>query len=193
MKAFLRENLMIVVSIVLPLLVAMFFVLASVLPRLYATPPSYDLMLTLQGRATASQSQVRIKFAVENQRIKVLAFKPKEPSYINNPRLFRYDHVSGEAREISVSIPEDLDVTDQQSEIQVTGITDLNVNGALRAPDGYEFRGRRRGGGLMTELFGGSQNNTDVSIAKSGAVVKIRLPASDYWFNDVQFLAWVIE
>ena len=193
MKAFLRENLMIVVSIALPLLVAIFFVLASVLPRFYSTPPSHDLLLTLQGRSTASQSQLRIKFAVENQRIKVLAVKPKEPGYINNPRLFRYDHVSGEVREISMSIPEDMEVTDQQSEIQVAGITDLKVNGALRAPDGYEFRGRRRGGGLMSELFGGSRHNTDVSIAKNGAVVKIRLPASDYWYNDVQFLAWVIE
>lgn len=193
MKAFLRENLMIVVSIALPLLVAIFFALASVLPRLYATPPSHDLLLTLQSRATASQSQVQIKFAVENQRIKVWAVKPKEPSYINNPRLFRYDHVSGEVREISVSVPEDLDVTDRQSEIRVTGVTDLEVNGALRAPDGYEFRGRMRGGGLMAELFGGSRNKTDVSIAKNGAVVKIRLPTADYWYHDVRFLAWVIE
>ena len=39
MKKFLRENLMIVVSIALPLLVALFFIMASVLPGLWSTPP----------------------------------------------------------------------------------------------------------------------------------------------------------
>ena len=51
MKTFLRENLMIVVSIALPVLVTLLFVLSSVLPGLYATPPAHDLLLTQYGRS----------------------------------------------------------------------------------------------------------------------------------------------
>lgn len=193
MKAFLRKNLMIVVSITLPLLVAIFFILASILPGIYSTPPSYDLLLTLQGRTTAAQSQVKISFVLENERIKVFAVKPEEPYFRNNPRLFRYDHLSGEVHEISVPVPTDVDALEKMTELHVPGISDLKVNGALRAPDGYEFRRRRSGGGLMTELFGGSHSSSDVSLAKNGAIVKIRLPASDYWYTDIRFLGWVME
>lgn len=190
MKTFLRENLMIVVGISLPVLVTLLFVLASVLPGLYATPPAHDLLLTLHGRTSASQSTVRLNFVLEDHRVRVRVSKEDQPAYVSNPRLFRYDHASGEVREISISIPED---TADGAELEVPGVSDLKVDGSLRAPDGYEFRGRRRGGGLMTELFGGSRRNADVSIANNGAVIRIRLPTVDYWYNEVRFLAWVVD
>ena len=108
MKTFLRKNLMIVVSIALPLLVALFFTLASVLPGLYSTPPAHDLLLTLKGRATSKTSHVKISLVIEDEQIKLLAVNSKEPGYDNNPRLFRYDHLSGEVREISIPVPENI-------------------------------------------------------------------------------------
>jgi hypothetical protein len=45
----------------------------------------------------------------------------------------------------------------------------------------------------MTELFGGSRNRTDVSIAKNGVIIRVRLPTSDYWYNNVRFVGWVID
>ena len=45
----------------------------------------------------------------------------------------------------------------------------------------------------MTELFGGSRNRKDVSIDKNGAVVRVRLPTSDYWYNDVRFVGWLVD
>jgi hypothetical protein len=194
MKAFLRKNLMIVVSIALPLLVALLFALASVLPSLYSNPPAHDLLLSLHGRSTARSSQVRISLEVNDGQVKVMAKKSeKDANYQNNPRLFRYSHLSGEVREINIPIPENMAMGERGSEVRVAELASLRVSDALRAPDGYEFRGRRRGGGLITELFGGSRNRTDVSIANNGAVVRLRLPASDYWYNDVRFVGWVIE
>ncbi len=193
MKAFLRENLMIVVSIALPLLVVIFFALASVLPGLYATPPAYDLLLTHHGRALATESPVRISLTVKGERLSATVTRSKGSIYGNNPRLFRYDHVSGEVREINIPIPENLAEMPEGAEIQVPELAPLRISSTLRAPDGYEFRGYRRGGGLITELFGGNRNRHDVTIAKGWAIVRLRLPASDYWYNEVHFLAWVIN
>jgi len=193
MKNFLRENLMIVVSIVLPLLVVLFFGLASVIPNLYSTPPAHDLLLSLQDRSTAKTSPVKIGLVVEEEKLKALVVKSDNPGYEQNPRLFRYDHLSGEVLEVSIPLPVNIVDMNEGFEIPIPGFAQLRISDALRAPDGYEFRGRRRGGGFMTELFGGSRNRTDVSISKNGAIIRIDLPASDYWYNDVRLVGWVIE
>ena len=193
MKSFLRKNLMIVVSIALPLLVVIFFALATVLPGLFATPPAYDLFLTHQGRVFATESPVKISFVVNGERLSARIVKSNGSIYGNNPRLFRYDHVSGAVREISIPIPENISELPVGSELPVPELARLKISNTLRAPDGYEFRGYRRGGGLMTEIFGGNRNRHDVTLAKGGAIIRLRLPASDYWYNEVHFLAWVVN
>ncbi len=193
MKAFLRENLMIVISIALPLLVAVFFVLATVLPGIFAEPPQHDLLLSLHGRSTDRTTQLTIDFAVKNGRVRVLAVQPENPHQQNMPRLFRYDHMTNKVTEIAIPLPADTSGFEQETDIHVPELDDLTVTETLVAPDGYEFRGRRRSGGLMMELFGASRNRTDVSIAKNGSIKRIRLPASDYWYNDIRFVGWVIE
>jgi hypothetical protein len=45
----------------------------------------------------------------------------------------------------------------------------------------------------MMELVGGNRNRLDVTIAKDGAIVRLRLPAQDYWYGEVRFLGWVIN
>ena len=194
MHKFLRENLMIVVSIVLPLLVVIFFALASVVPGMFATPPEHDLLLTHQGATIATESPVKISLSVQDDRLKALVVKSDGSNYGNNPRLFRYFHANGEIREINIPMTGELADLPEGTEISVPELSGLRVSSAIRAPDGYEFRGyRSRGGGLMMELFGGNRNRHSVTIAKDGAIIRVRLPASDYWYNDVRFLGWVID
>jgi hypothetical protein len=192
-KKLFRENPMITVSVALPLLVALFFILASVLPGLWSTPPEHDLLVSLQGRTTAKPSRVRIKLVVQDEQLTAVAVKSENPGYDNNPRLFRYSHSSGEVTEISIPIPENIENSADGQIISIPSVEGLRVSDAIQAPDGYEFRGRRTGGGLMTELFGGSRNRTDVSIAKNGVIIRVRLPTSDYWYNNVRFVGWVID
>lgn len=183
---------MIVASIALPLLVVIFFALASVLPGWYSTPPAYDLLVSLQDRATSRTSPFKIQLMVRGERLRAIVVKLDQPDYQNTPRLFRYSHLSGDVTEVSIPIPENFSDLEEGVEITIPELEGLKVSDALRAPDGYEFRGRRRGGGLMTELFGGSRNRTDVSIAKNGAIVRVRLPTSDYWYNNVKLAGWII-
>jgi hypothetical protein len=193
MKSFLRENLMIVVSISLPLIIVVLFALASVLPHLYAAPPAYDLLIMHQGRVLATEFPVRIELAVQDERLSATVVKAKRSAYGNNPRIYRYDHESGQIREIDIPIPDKIGELPEGTEIPVPELAGLRLSNSLGAPDGYEFRGYRRGGGLMTELFGGSRYRHDVAIAKDGAVVRLNIPNSDEWYGGARFLAWVIN
>ncbi len=193
MKSFLRENLMIVVSISLPLIIVVLFALASVLPRLYAAPPAYDLLIMHQGRVLATEFPVRIELAVQDERLSAKVVRAKRSAYGNNPRIYRYNHKSGEILEIDIPIPDKIGELPEGTEIPVPELAGLRLSNSLSAPDGYEFRGYRRGGGLMTELFGGSRSRTDVSIAKKGVAIRIRLPEADYWYSSVRLVGWVIE
>lgn len=193
MKSFLRENTMIVVSIALPLLVVILFALARIVPGLYSQPPEHDLLLTHLGRGVANEIPVKISLTVQDQRLVARIIKSKESTYGNLPRIFRYYHLTGEVREINIPIPANVTELPEGSEIPVPELAATVVSNALQAPDGYEFRGHRRGGGLMMELFDGNRNRHDVTIARKGAIIRIRLPATDYWYGNVRFLGWIIQ
>lgn len=193
MKTFLRKNLMIVVSVALPLLLILLFALASLLPRLYTDPPAYDLLLTFQGVSTARTAQVKIDLTVTNGRVKAVASRVHDTYSGNYPRLYRYSHVTGEVTELSIPTPEDLGEVSDGMVIPIPELEGLRVSDKLRAPDGYEFNSGRRGGGFMTEMFGAARQRNDVRISKNGAVVRVRLPDSDYWYGGGRFLGWVLD
>jgi len=193
MRTFLRKNLMIVVSIALPLLLILFFALASILPRLYTDPPAYDLLLTFQGVSTAKTARLRIDLTVINGQVKAIASHAHDTYSGNYPRLYRYSHLTGEVTEIGIPTPEDLGELTDEMVIPIPELEGLRVSDKLRAPDGYEFNSSRRGGGLVTEMFGAARKRNDVRISKNGAVVRVRLPDSDYWYGGGRFLGWVLD
>jgi hypothetical protein len=193
MKSFLRENTMIVVSIALPLLVVILFALASILPNVFSSPPAHDLLLTYQERVIETESPVRVNLVVVNDRVKATVFKVKENERGSVRRIFRYDHVAAAVSEIHIPMPENIAELPDGAEIPIPELTDLKVSNLLRAPDGYEFRGHEGGGGLMRGLFGVNRSRNDVNIANDGAIIRVRLPTSNYWYGDVRFLGWVID
>ena len=193
MRTFLRKNLMIVVSVALPLLLILLFAVASGLPRLYTDPPAHDLLLTLQGVATAKTTRIKVDLSVIDGRLKVVATEMDGSYHGDYPRLFRYSHQDGEIREISIPTPGNVEELKDGRVIPIPELAGVRVSDKLRAPDGYEFDGSRRGGGFVTELFGGSGKRNDVRISKNGAVVRVRLPASDYWYGGARFVGWVLD
>jgi len=185
--------MMIVASIALPLLVVVFFALASVLPGLYSTPPAHDLLLTLQGSSGAKATLVRIDLSVIDGQLKAVTHRLDNPVDDNVSRLFRYRHLTGDVTEISIPVPDNVAELKDGSVIPIPELAGLRISEKLRAPDGYEFSGSRRGGGLMTELFRGSRNRNDVRIAKNGVIVRVRLPTPDFWYNEARFVGWVLH
>ena len=193
MRTFLQKNMMIVVSIALPLLLILFFALTSMLPRLYTAPPAYDLLLTFQDTSTAKSAPVRIDLTVSRGQLKAFV-KSTDGIYPgNHPRLFRYSHLTGEVTEISIPVPENISELADGTEIPIPELAEFSISDKLRAPDGYEFDSKIRGGGFITGLFGVTHGRNDIRISKNGAVVRIRLPASDYWYGGARFVGWVLN
>ena len=193
MKAVFQKNPFIVVSIVLPIVLVVLFSMATFLPRLYTDPPSHDLLLAHESWSTSKGSPVDIDFTVVNDQVIARIYRPEESDRRGIPRGFLYDHRNSEIREIVIPIPDDINELPDGAELAIPELVGLKVNPALKAPDGYEFHGDKSGAGLIVELFGGNQNQTDITIAKDGSITRIRLPASNSPDSEARFLGWVID
>ncbi|HHQ13559.1 MAG TPA: hypothetical protein ENK16_00890 [Chromatiales bacterium] len=193
MKRFLRENLLIVVSIALPLLVVLFFVLASELPRLYVSAPAHDLVLSARVPGANRTSPVQVELLVLDGKIKLRVHKPENGGNGDMPRIFVYEHARDTVREIGIQLPEDIEDLPDGSELVVPELSGLTVDTSLRAPDGYVYLGARRRVGSMMGLFGSSRVRNEVMIEKDGAIRAIHLPVvASYWYGEPRFIGWVV-
>lgn len=194
MKKVLRENPVIALSIALPILIVALFATANLLPKLLVDPPAYSLLLVDDTANTSISSPVNIDLSVVNDRVRVRISKRKEDEREQFPRVYIFDHATATVRDIPIPLGEDIDQLPDGTEIVVPALANLKISTALRAPDGYEFRGYGNGGaGLITGLFGSNRSRNGVSIAKDGAIVHIRLPVANDWYSDIRFLGWVVE
>jgi len=191
MRRIFKDNPLLAVSIALPVAVVLLFAGATAIPRLLTDPPAHDLLLTVEQGDASRVLPVRVLLGVEDYRVlaRVAKLEPHQQGYL--PRLFRYDHASGSVREINIPVPAEAASLENGHEIEIPELEGLRVRSDLRAPDGYEYRGRNYHRGLMMELFGSAGSNRRITVAKNGAVVPIRLPQSDYWYYGANFLGWV--
>lgn len=193
MRRILRDNPLLAVSIALPIVVVILFAGATAIPRLLVDPPSHDLLLTVESGDTSRMLPVRIALAVEGGKVVARAVKLGEYQQAYVPRLFRYDHASGSVSELHVPIPAFPDSLEDGQVIDIPDLAGVTVSADVRAPDGYEYRGRSHHRGLMVELFGTSGGNRKITVARRGAIVPINLPETDYWYYGVNFLGWVLN
>ena len=191
--SFMRENPLIVASIALPLLIVVMFVAATGIPRLLVDAPIHDLVLVTRYPATNRSLPVYLDIVVNDGR--AIAVVRDTSSSTNAPRVFVHESSRDRVRELQIELPATWDGIEEGSEFAIPDLARATLSTTLIAPDGYEYRGiRRRGNGLMFELFGGRGYAGDVTIGKSGAIRRISLPDDlPYWYRDPQFVGWVVE
>ncbi len=192
MRRFLRENLLIVVSVVLPLLVVLFFVLASELPKLYVSAPAHDLVLSVRVPGVDRASPVRVELLVLDGKIKLRVHQLENAGNADVPRIFVYEHARDAVREIDIRLPEDIEDMPEGSELVVPELSGFTLDTSLRAPDGYVYIGTRRPTGALMGLFGSSRIRNEVMIEKDGAVRAIHMPVAGYWYGEPRFIGWVV-
>ena len=196
MKSLIRQNAMLVVCIALPLLVVILFAAASILPRMYTDPPEHDLLLVHDARGEAGRDvPFNVQLTIVNELVVARVSKTKKSISGSIPRIYRYDHEGESFSEINLPITEEVYQLSDGAEIPIPELADVRVTSNLRAPDGYEFRGNDDSSGFITGVFGGGRNSNKFTIAKDGAIVRIRLPATDnlYWRFNTRFLGWVVD
>lgn len=187
----LRSNPTIAAGILLPLVVAAFFVIATAVPRWLVAPPTHDLLFTVHDYRHESPA-IEVRFDVADDRVRARAFRP-ESNYRSVPRLYRYEHATDSVRELTVELPSGADEFEDGTSLPIPALAGTRVSAARRAPDGYEITGPEyRSGGLMG-LFFGRRRQPGLAISKDGAVFEIPdVDGRPFYYGNVSFLSWVV-
>ena len=187
----LRENPMIAASILLPLVIVVFFLLATLIPKWLVDPPAYSFLFTVPDH-TYSTPEIDVRYDVIDGRLRVRVFKTGV-TYRNSPRLYLFDHENLVTREITVDLPVNEDSFEDGVELAVSELPDSTLLTERRAPDGYEVFGPGyRNNNLMTALFGGNRRR-NFSIVKSGAIIEIPHPGANIYYYNATFLGWLTD
>jgi len=194
---FLRENAFLAAAVGLPLLVVVFFVLASIVPRWMVAPPAYDLLVRANEVYTQGNSRVVVDFGVRDGSVEVVARPLAAGGFATRSRLFLFDHSTMNVSEVPAELPEQSDTlkeNDPPRTRPVAALAGRRVLVQLTAPDGYQLQDRNTGNaGIVGELFGMRRYGSELSVVNRGRVVPIRLPVGlqQIYYAPISFLGWV--
>ena len=201
MAKWIKENLVLVSGILLPvLLVAGFFVLNKA-PSILADPPKYDFLLVAYRYDYQHPSDYYLSFEVREGQLNGRVIPKGQANARLNRQyagIFRYKADENTFDEIIYELPQDLEGLEKPIPIPLEGTGDLTLDKRIESPDGYsfEFLGYRGRGGLLGEIFGmGRRYESEYVLKKNGAYFSLPKPASEQYYNqyDIHFLGWVIE
>jgi hypothetical protein len=200
MGKWIKENLVLVSGILLPVLLVCGFFILSNAPRMLADPPTYDFVLVGYRYDYQHPSDYFLSFEVRDGHLNGRAV-PKDEGNANLNRqyagIFRYNAAANTFEEIVYELPEGLDGIEEPIPLLLTETRDLTLDKRRQSPDGYtfEFLGYRGRGGLLGEMFGMRRRyQSDYVLKKDSAYVDLPKPASDpYYQNDLHFMGWIIE
>jgi len=194
MKNFIKENLVLVVGLTFPLLLILIFFASTVVPKLMSTPPQYEVLFTTRSYDYQNTTDYRLDFAVKNQKltVKIKKHDSKDVNY-DLKRLMAYDAKTDTVREIAVDMSQvPASAADGVAVLHET--ESMLIDTAVVSPDGYILDGPSYGGGgLMGGLFGGGNRDSGFRLKKGNIGYKIPHTQQHYYYNQVQFIGWVIK
>lgn len=194
---FVKENLVLLAGIALPVVMMAGFLVASRLPQTLANPPQYDLIFFVDdySSSTGNNLPVSVNLVVRNGTL-MAQYLPAtgDNAYGYWKKIYRYEAATGTVREISFGFPPDFNTLASMREEPVAGLEGLRLDTRLQAPDGYELSSDEyRGNGLIGDLFW--RNGTGRPRLRNGASsVPLELASNTqyYTYGNIQFLGWVL-
>lgn len=191
MKNFVKENLVLVVGLTLPVLLIVLFFVATVIPKSMGIPPQYEMLFTTTKYDYQNKPEYVIDFNVKNQQLMVKAKKPDDKNYNNAVKLLMaYDGKTETVREIKI----DASKFTEGNEVLLEEAKNLSIDTGVISPDGFTLEGPNYGGnGLVGGLFGGGYRNTGYRLKKGGVGYKVPNMQPDYYYSQLQFIGWIAK
>ena len=188
-----RGNTFVVAAVLLPVVVAGFFLLASAVPRWTVPPPTHDLLIRVQQ--VFGKPKVMLDFAVRDGRVVATVRPLPAQAYFERWSLYLVDVDAGSARPIPVTVPESMEADAQPLELPIDAVAGLQVSSEAVAPDGYRFQERSPGGqGLVGGLFGMGRRRPRITLVNKGRVVSFELPDQDSNpYASAQLVGWIVS
>jgi hypothetical protein len=191
-QRFLRDNTFLVAAVALPLLVVVFFLAASALPRWTVAPPAYDLLVRTYRPYDGAVHPLKLAYDLDvtNGKLQLTVRPLATEQYQQKPVLFLFDHWTLESHEIPLTITDVAPASAQTTVLDpVPGrrlITDA------KAPDGYTLQPRPyHGGGIFGDVFGMHSYQAGMVLTKGGRIIPLTLPEPYESQSSAYFLAWV--
>lgn len=194
---FIRDNLVLMGGIALPVVMMLGFLVASSLPRSLADPPQYDLVFFVDDYASSSAGNipVSVKLLVRNGQL-VAQYAPvgAQNGYGTWKKIYRFEAATRTVREIPFGYPANLESITGLREEPVAGLEDARLDTRLQAPDGYELASDQyRGDGLIGDLFWrGGTGRPRLRNGASSVPLDLASDTQAYLYSNVQFLGWVL-
>ena len=194
-----KNNLVLVSGIVLPVLLVLGFFVLTQLPRALAEPPEHDFLVLAYRYDAQNRDSYQLSFEVREGRLYAV-IEPLEDrnAYPNrqHARLFRYVAAEESFDEINFELRQGIQSIEESISFPVAEAAGLVLDKRVKSPDGYVFEnlGYRGRGGLLGEIFGmGRRYESQYVLSRGGAQFPLPSPTPDrnYYGQDVQFLAWV--
>ncbi len=191
MKAFLRENLIVVISVALPLIVLAAFAASALIPTWRAGAPAYDIVLTNELRVASAGVAVN----VVDERVRVRVTASRRFGERSMPRLFVFDTETRALDEIAIEMPSDVSTLRLGDELPIPRLANVRMDPSWNSPDGwrYEQPSRTRSTTPFTALFGGSGRGSVGRLVKDGAVIALPGEDSPYSSRRYRFHGWILE
>lgn len=181
----LRQNAFLVAAVALPLLVVLFFLVATVVPAWFVTPPSYDLLFRATEPYSGPNSpEVFIDYQVRDSHVVAIVRKVEKNSWPQSPGLYLYEHQSGDIKKITVDLPRVLPEEEAERTVVVKELETRRVLDQRKAPDGYELKVvNQRSPGIAGEIFGMGRYDSGIAITNSGRTIRIRMPSGAMFYS----------
>lgn len=201
MGKWIKNNLVLVSGVVLPLLLVAGFLVLNNVPRVLADPPEYDFLLVAYRYDYQHPREYSLSFEVRDGRLHGKASPLDKPNtYANRQHagIFRYRSGSQSFEEIDYELPAELDDIEESVTWMVGEAADLELDKRAQSPDGYtfEYLGYGGRGGLLGEIFGmGRRYDSQYALSRDGVRFNLPKPAGtpNYYGHDLHFMGWVIE
>lgn len=193
MRNFIKENLVLVIGLSLPILLIVLFFLATVVPKSLGMPPQYEMLFTTVKYEYENSPVYLVDFKVVNHQLmaKVKKNDDKNRTY-NSKKLMAYNAKTETVREITIDLAKAAEAN--TNEVVLAETKDLKIDASVVSPDGYQLDGSRySSSGLIGGLFGGGSHNSGYRLKKGAVAYKVEPAQSNYYYSDFQFVGWVVN
>lgn len=195
-KNFIKENLVLIMGLALPLLLMIVFMASTMFPLGPNNPPKYSMVFSSQDYYSGNNnSPLSVNFVVKEGILKAQFTRNPANSYYGWRKLYLFDAETKKVRDLSFGLPADVDAIKTTREDLVEATKDMKLDTNLQAPDGYElsYDGYSRSG-LFNDIFwNGGSRETRLRNGNSS----IKLMGSDtnmnFYYGNVQFIGWVVK
>ncbi|HEV2524108.1 MAG TPA: hypothetical protein VGU44_03140 [Gammaproteobacteria bacterium] len=187
MKRVLKENLILIVGIALPILLVVVFYLAAVLPKMLVKSPKIDLLYL-----TTTYPHDGITTEVKDGTLKIWISPEVRKGSLPMPRLFRFSAKTLTSTEIPISLSTapGIVIANKSEVLSIPEIKDLKLDTQEIGPDGYKAEISSPNAGGVVNLFLLNTKRA-LLISKNGNVINVSDEKNMDGYKSIKFLGWI--